>query len=410
MQPSMKASLRFLNAAKKGDVRTLEDCLWLEHVDACDPRGYTAVHVAAQTGNEKALKFLIGKGASVHLRTTQLKLSALHLCKSGAVAQLLLDAGADPRARNSQKQTPLQAFKAARMMSSSGRTGRGRRGHTAGLAAKDEQPNEAASVVQAIESWMVAADAAAAAAAAAGSAAGTASPSPRRRPIFQEGERLLARTDTVSSKSSLVQGEAADAEALLSSPKSRPSLAALQAASPKPRPPQAPSVATSLPPPHHNYHNQKYGLAEIYLRFEIPIDSNAYDAEQVAETPAATSSGVGKPAQAASAVSQPGQVALQAIISGSDTRGRLTAAPEATPELEPEPEPGPGPWEISIPESELKFSAEDDVIGMGGQGVVYRAQWQHTTVAVKQVIIGEDRAREDAKNVADLRKEGRLLS
>ena len=132
----------------------------------------------------------------------------------------------------------------------------------------------------------------------------------------------------------------------------------------------------------------------------------------MAETPAATSSGVGKPAQAASAVSQPSQVALKAIISGSNARGRLTATTEATPEPEPEPEPGPGPepWEISIPESELKFSAEDDVIGMGGQGVVYRAQWQHTTVAVKQVIIGEDRAREDAKNVADLRKEGRLLS
>ena len=70
-------------------------------------------------------------------------------------------------------------------------------------------------------------------------------------------------------------------------------------------------------------------------------------------------------------------------------------------------------WAVDIPESEIEFDEVDDVIGMGGQGVVYKAQWHRTTVAVKKVMIDVQeggKSKIDRKNIADLRKESQVLA
>ena len=71
-------------------------------------------------------------------------------------------------------------------------------------------------------------------------------------------------------------------------------------------------------------------------------------------------------------------------------------------------------WAVDIPESEIEFDEVDDVIGMGGQGVVYQAQWHRTTVAVKKVMIDPSeeggKSKIDRKNIADLRKESQVLA
>ena len=59
---------RLLDAAKKGEIKTIRTLLALEEtkVNACDSEGMTALHFAANNGHIKIVKFLIANGAEVN--------------------------------------------------------------------------------------------------------------------------------------------------------------------------------------------------------------------------------------------------------------------------------------------------------------------------------------------------------
>ena len=111
MTPSEK---QFIQAAKKGDVETLQSLLASDPalLNARDKDGSTALHCAAWKDHRELVAFLLDAGADVnahnandHWGTTPLH-AAAH-ANNTAVAQRLLDAGADINATDMNGKTPL---------------------------------------------------------------------------------------------------------------------------------------------------------------------------------------------------------------------------------------------------------------------------------------------------------------
>lgn len=123
----------FIKAAKKGDVDQLKALLEVDKtlLDAQDTDGSTALHCGAWKGHLDAVAFLLKSGAHVHAHNhndhwgTSPLHAAAHANQS-AIVQLLIDAGADVNAKDTNGKTPLfhttlhKATAAAKILSKHG--------------------------------------------------------------------------------------------------------------------------------------------------------------------------------------------------------------------------------------------------------------------------------------------------
>ena len=83
-------------------------------VNAVNEAGRTPLYEAVRVGHKAAVNALLSNGADVRMRYASSKSSVLHLAVKDdnyQVAGLLLDSGADPKARNVQGDRPLDIAK-----------------------------------------------------------------------------------------------------------------------------------------------------------------------------------------------------------------------------------------------------------------------------------------------------------
>jgi uncharacterized protein len=108
-------TLAIFAAALFGDVPEIEKLLAGNRslVTAVSPDGWFPLHLAAHFGHAEAARVLLNKGAQVNACSTNASRNmALHAAAAGrsrAVAQLLLDAGADVNARQRGGFAPLHS-------------------------------------------------------------------------------------------------------------------------------------------------------------------------------------------------------------------------------------------------------------------------------------------------------------
>ncbi len=69
----------------------------------------------------------------------------------------------------------------------------------------------------------------------------------------------------------------------------------------------------------------------------------------------------------------------------------------------------PTAWELCIKNSELTMDEDEDQIGMGGTGTVYKALWCGAPVAVKKIYYGDDHDHDPA-SLESLKKEADILA
>lgn len=102
------AGVNVWTAASDGDlakVRIMIDS-GAHRADEPDPQGYTCIHAAASYGHHDLLRYLLGQLAvDVNCKDEDGD-SPLHNCEDIETAKILLDAGADPSAVNSDGKTP----------------------------------------------------------------------------------------------------------------------------------------------------------------------------------------------------------------------------------------------------------------------------------------------------------------
>jgi ankyrin repeat protein len=107
-------SKEIIKAAKKGDVFTLKSLLATDKklVDARDTDGSTPLHCATWKGHPEVVAALLAAGADVnaanqneHWGTTPLH-AAAH-ANQVVIAQLLIEHGANPKAKDMEGRTPL---------------------------------------------------------------------------------------------------------------------------------------------------------------------------------------------------------------------------------------------------------------------------------------------------------------
>ena len=70
----------------------------------------------------------------------------------------------------------------------------------------------------------------------------------------------------------------------------------------------------------------------------------------------------------------------------------------------------PTAWELCIKNSELTMDEDEDKIGMGGTGTVYKALWCGAPVAVKKIYYGDEPDDHDPASLESLKKEADILA
>jgi ankyrin repeat protein len=107
--------MELIEAAKAGDAGTIERLLAADpgQVDALGDDGFSALHYAAFQGGAAATKALLAGGANANIvADNEMRVRPLHSAaavRDVASAELLLDAGADPDARQQLGYTALHA-------------------------------------------------------------------------------------------------------------------------------------------------------------------------------------------------------------------------------------------------------------------------------------------------------------
>ncbi len=102
-----------LAAAAAGDLRRVAQLLHEDPqlVNAADAQEITLLHQASRDGNLRLATLLINRGADLDAIDTEHKASPLNWAAffgRAAIAQLLLDAGADPHQKNAHGLVPRQ--------------------------------------------------------------------------------------------------------------------------------------------------------------------------------------------------------------------------------------------------------------------------------------------------------------
>ncbi len=108
---------RLATAAWDGDVARLGEVLdvYPDLLNAYNREGWTALQIASYSGQAEAVRFLLTRGADIHLPSqSERAATALHLAVTGwqvgmraHIVALLLDRGADPEATDSRGNTVL---------------------------------------------------------------------------------------------------------------------------------------------------------------------------------------------------------------------------------------------------------------------------------------------------------------
>ena len=105
---------KFLKAAADGDMETLRHCFYYDIPDdygigARDPKGKTALHLAAEAGRAEAVAFLLEKKAAVDVPCPEGGTPLFYAVKTGntGIAKMLIAGGADVNAHSSEYAYPL---------------------------------------------------------------------------------------------------------------------------------------------------------------------------------------------------------------------------------------------------------------------------------------------------------------
>jgi len=115
-----RTALDIFESAAAGDLSSLQTALTLEpsQAEAFSPDGWTALHLAAAFGTPQAVELLLVHGAPIDAvsknpQTNQPLHAALALGRNPETIRLLLEAGADPNARQTAGYTALFSAAAA---------------------------------------------------------------------------------------------------------------------------------------------------------------------------------------------------------------------------------------------------------------------------------------------------------
>lgn len=104
------AGVNVWTAASDGDLPKIREMIdsGAHRADEPDPQGYTCIHAASSYGHHDMLRYLLGQLAvDVNCKDEDGD-SPLHVCEDVETAQILLAAGADPSAVNSDGKTPWE--------------------------------------------------------------------------------------------------------------------------------------------------------------------------------------------------------------------------------------------------------------------------------------------------------------
>lgn len=107
---TMRTEDQIFNLARGGNAEALRGSITKENINSKDPKGYSALMLAAYNGNLEATKLLLDYGSDPNSRDNTGNTILMGAAFKGhkEIVELLVQNGADPLATNPKKQTALQ--------------------------------------------------------------------------------------------------------------------------------------------------------------------------------------------------------------------------------------------------------------------------------------------------------------